>query len=60
MNGTVSQPNQGFMDLVKPSQDQLITIYIIAGYAASILLLWNIKYLKEILLPFKVRLLSRK
>jgi len=37
-----------------PSQDQLTTIYICIGYSFAILILWNVRYLKELLLPFKI------
>ncbi|KAJ3129384.1 hypothetical protein HK098_001485 [Nowakowskiella sp. JEL0407] len=36
------------------SQDQLQTIYFIAGYTVGICLLWSIPFVKEILLPFKI------
>ena len=37
-----------------PTDDQKITLYIIAGYTAAILLLWNMPIAKIILAPFKV------
>lgn len=40
--------------VINPSQDQLTTIYIIAGYFGAILVLWNVRYLKEVLMPFKI------
>ncbi|KAJ3082749.1 hypothetical protein HK102_001478 [Quaeritorhiza haematococci] len=39
---------------LKPSQDQLTTIYIIAGYMVAILILWNLKYVNQLLWPFKI------
>ena len=40
--------------LLKPTEHQLFTIKLIAIYAGSILVLWNIPILKEILWPFKI------
>lgn len=44
-----------FSERIKPSQDQLTTIYVIIGYTFGIALLWNLPYVKHILLPFKVK-----
>jgi hypothetical protein len=38
----------------KPTESQISTMYFIAIYAASILILWNIPYLEYILWPFKI------
>ncbi|KAJ3117549.1 hypothetical protein HDU96_006310 [Phlyctochytrium bullatum] len=43
-----------FKNRLNPSQDQLRTIYFIAGFAAAILILWYMPILKYILWPFKV------
>ncbi|KAI8148355.1 peptidase M50B-like-domain-containing protein [Fennellomyces sp. T-0311] len=37
-----------------PTEDQKITLIIIAGYTGAILLLWNMPYVKIILAPFKL------
>ncbi|TPX48585.1 hypothetical protein SeLEV6574_g01948 [Synchytrium endobioticum] len=47
IGGTVSQQLQ-------PTPDQLITIYIIAGMAVAILILWNLPFIKIGLYPFKL------
>lgn len=39
-----------------PTHDQQIILYIIAGYVAAILLLWNMPVAKIILSPFKVHI----
>ena len=39
---------------LQPTESQLVTIYIIAIYAVSILVLWNLPYIHYILWPFKI------
>ncbi|KAJ1330441.1 hypothetical protein BSLG_009359 [Batrachochytrium salamandrivorans] len=39
---------------LRPSASQVTTMYVMAGFALGILILWNIPYLKELLWPFKI------
>ncbi|KAJ3379127.1 hypothetical protein HDU92_006901, partial [Lobulomyces angularis] len=39
---------------LQPTQEQLKTIYILCAYVVIIGIFWNVKYLKEILYPFKL------
>ncbi|KAJ1926274.1 hypothetical protein IWQ60_003930 [Tieghemiomyces parasiticus] len=43
-----------FGEAITPNHDQQILLYILAGYAVAILILWNVPYLKHILYPFKL------
>ncbi|KAJ3207639.1 hypothetical protein HDU67_007350 [Dinochytrium kinnereticum] len=43
-----------FSNRLNPSQDQLKTIYFIAGFSVAILILWYMPVLKYLLWPFKV------
>lgn len=43
-----------------PTDDQKITLYIIAGYIVGILILWNLPVVKVILSPFKVCKVTRE
>ncbi|KAJ1985498.1 hypothetical protein H4R33_004000 [Dimargaris cristalligena] len=45
---------RSFSEAVTPTEDQKILLYFIGGYAALILILWNVPYLKHILYPFKL------
>ena len=47
--------NQSIKERLTPTHDQKITLIIIASYTVAILILWNVKYLRELLKPFKVR-----
>ncbi|KAI9143135.1 peptidase M50B-like-domain-containing protein [Paraphysoderma sedebokerense] len=50
-----SQLSQNILyKLRNPTQEQITTFYIIAAYAVAILFLWNLPYLKNILMPFKL------
>ena len=51
----MAEPSPGFdATKLEPSQEQLTTIYFIAGYSVFILIFWNIPYLHYILWPFKI------
>jgi len=39
----------------KPTEQQTTTLIIIGIYIVVILIFWNVKYLKTILWPFKVK-----
>ncbi|KAJ1969905.1 hypothetical protein H4R35_006016 [Dimargaris xerosporica] len=47
-------PPQSFAEAVTPTHDQRILLYVMAGYIAGILILWNLPYVKVILYPFKL------
>ncbi|KAI9243904.1 peptidase M50B-like-domain-containing protein [Phascolomyces articulosus] len=53
-NNTFEQQSDPVQYAFTPTEDQKIILYIIAGYTAAILLLWNMPIAKILLAPFKL------
>ncbi|KAJ1985215.1 hypothetical protein H4R34_000174 [Dimargaris verticillata] len=51
---SMRSPPQTFAEAITPTHDQRILLYVMAGYIAGILILWNLPYVKVILYPFKL------